>query len=55
MEAVAKSLIGAFLFTIDKSGNRAGGKIVETEAYDRNDPAAHCHAEADKRRLDRSE
>ena len=51
VDVVAKSLIGTFVFKVDDLGNRTGGKIVETEAYDQNDPAAHCHKDASKTRL----
>jgi DNA-3-methyladenine glycosylase len=54
VETVAKALIGTFLVTIDSGGNKTGGKIVETEAYDQNDPAAHCHPSASKRRQEGS-
>jgi len=42
VETVAKALIGAFLFNVDKHGTPVGGRIVETEAYCQADPAAHC-------------
>jgi DNA-3-methyladenine glycosylase len=42
VDDVAPDLVGCFLFTI-MNGMRAGGVIVETEAYDENDPACHCH------------
>lgn len=51
VDIVAKSLIGTFVFKVDELGNRTGGKIVETEAYDQNDPAAHCHKDASKTRF----
>jgi len=41
-EVVAKKLIGTFLIIDHEKAGRAGGRIVETEAYDQNDPAAHC-------------
>jgi DNA-3-methyladenine glycosylase len=45
-EEVAPDLIGCYLFTtID--GKRTGGMIIETEAYDHNDPFCHCHKNAD--------
>lgn len=46
---VAKSLIGVFMFSVDEFGNQVGGKIVETEAYDQYDPAAHCYSPNGKR------
>ena len=54
VEEVAKSLIGIFLFTADQGGNYTGGMIVETEAYDERDPAAHCHEDANPRRRNHS-
>jgi DNA-3-methyladenine glycosylase len=49
VEIVAPDLIGCYLFTV-VHGDRVGGMIVETEAYDANDPAAHCHSEASSSR-----
>jgi DNA-3-methyladenine glycosylase len=37
-ELVAKQLIGVTLLV-----NGVGGRIVETEAYDREEPASHCY------------
>jgi DNA-3-methyladenine glycosylase len=54
VEVVAPDLIGCYLFTT-VGGQRVGGMIVETEAYDGNDPAAHCHPEASQRRRARSD
>lgn len=41
VEEVAPDLVGCFLFT-NFDGRRAGGMIIETEAYDQNDVFAHC-------------
>jgi DNA-3-methyladenine glycosylase len=49
VEIVAPDLIGRYLFTV-VDGDRVGGMIIETEAYDAADPAAHCHPEASSRR-----
>jgi DNA-3-methyladenine glycosylase len=48
-EIVAPDLIGCYLYTT-VAGDRVGGMIIETEAYDANDPASHCHPEANLRR-----
>jgi DNA-3-methyladenine glycosylase len=42
---LAPDLIGCYLFTTIGS-KRSGGMIIETEAYDENDPFAHCHVGA---------
>jgi DNA-3-methyladenine glycosylase len=42
VETVAEELVGTFLFTV-VDGTHIGGQIIETEAYDQNDPAAHCY------------
>jgi len=49
VEIVAPDLIGCYLLTT-VGGEHVGGVIIETEAYDENDPAAHCHKEANPRR-----
>jgi DNA-3-methyladenine glycosylase len=54
VEIVAPDLIGCYLFTNIK-GHRVGGMVIETEAYNADDPAAHCHPEASKRRRDGSD
>src|SRR4051812_7922427 len=42
VEIVAPDLVGCCLFT-NIDGQRVGGVIIETEAYDENDMAAHCY------------
>jgi DNA-3-methyladenine glycosylase len=42
VEIVAPDLVGCQLFTTIE-GQRVGGVIIETEAYDQNDMAAHCY------------
>ncbi len=45
VDEIARKLIGCTLFTVfDRM--RTGGRIVEAEAYDETDPAAHCHPDA---------
>jgi DNA-3-methyladenine glycosylase len=51
VETVAKALLGVSLLTVDQYGNKVGGRIVETEAYDQNDCAAHCYCPDGKRSL----
>ena len=41
VERVAPDLVGCFLFT-NFDGKKAGGMILETEAYDENDVFSHC-------------
>lgn len=41
VEAVAPDLVGCFLFT-NFDGRKAGGMILETEAYEENDVFSHC-------------
>jgi DNA-3-methyladenine glycosylase len=48
VDTVAQALIGTFLFLIGEGDQPVGGKIVETEAYDQLDLAAHCYASAGK-------
>jgi DNA-3-methyladenine glycosylase len=43
VDVVAQKLIGTFLIVDHGIGYPAGGRIVETEAYDENDPASHCY------------
>jgi DNA-3-methyladenine glycosylase len=43
VDIVARNLIGTFLVLDHGIGHPAGGRIVETEAYDENDPASHCY------------
>jgi len=52
-EQVAPDLVGCSIFTII-DGHRAGGMIIETEAYDQTDPACHCHSLATARRRNHS-
>ena len=46
VEIVAPDLVGCYLFTTI-GGKRTGGMIIESEAYDHNDPFCHCHRNAD--------
>lgn len=41
VDVVARRLIGIFIF--NNVDGRPGGRIIETEAYCENDPAAHCN------------
>lgn len=41
VEEVAPDLVGCFLFT-NFDGKKAGGMILETEAYEENDVFSHC-------------
>lgn len=54
VEEVAKELIGCYLCT-DFDGQRTVGRIVETEAYDQDDVAAHCHRNAAENRKKNSD
>ncbi|MCK1520467.1 DNA-3-methyladenine glycosylase [Bradyrhizobium sp. 17] len=47
-EVVAPDLIGCFLF-FELEGKKAGGMIVETEAYDESDYASHCYSDECRR------
>lgn len=47
VDAVSRNLIGVFLMFDHGIGDLTGGRIVETEAYDQDDPAAHCYRSAD--------
>lgn len=40
---VARKLIGWRLFTVEKDGQKVGGTIIETEAYNQYDPASHSY------------
>lgn len=40
---VAKELIGAKLYTVEPGGEKVGGIIVETEAYNQDDAASHSY------------
>jgi DNA-3-methyladenine glycosylase len=39
--SAAKGLIGWRLHKIEPNGNRTGGAIIETEAYNQDDAASH--------------
>jgi DNA-3-methyladenine glycosylase len=49
VDEVAATLIGMFISN-KVDGRYLGGQIIETEAYCQNDPAAHCHPDANKAR-----
>lgn len=42
VDALAQNLIGTILIFETEKAGPVGGYIVETEAYDQNDPTAHC-------------
>lgn len=42
VDALAQRLIGTILIFDNEEAGPVGGYIVETEAYDQNDPTAHC-------------
>ncbi|MED5464421.1 MAG: DNA-3-methyladenine glycosylase [Myxococcota bacterium] len=49
--AVAEDLLGRLLLHRDEEG-LCGGLIVETEAYDQNDPASHsCHGRTERNQM----
>ncbi|WP_035722823.1 DNA-3-methyladenine glycosylase [Bradyrhizobium sp. ARR65] len=54
-EIVARKLIGTFLILDYGIGPPAGGRIVETEAYDEQDAASYCFRGEGYEPLDRSE
>jgi DNA-3-methyladenine glycosylase len=43
VDSVARRLIGVILVFDNGKAGPIGGRIVETESYDENDPAAHCY------------
>ncbi len=48
VDIVAANLIGCLLVT-SVNGDRVGGMIVDTEAYDQNDPASHCYSSVNRK------
>lgn len=53
VEEVAPDLVGCFLFT-NFDGTKAGGMILETEAYEEKDVFSHCFVGAKQRAKDAS-